>query len=65
MNTYRLDYTIWNTKTEKAQHIKDDIVQFPFPKSERDILVGLFTTWVLLRGYDIQVGDLTVEQLSS
>jgi len=62
--TYRLSYTIWNTKTESKQRITGDTVQFDEPTSNNDILIGLVERWVMVRDENISIANYSVELLS-
>ena len=58
--TYKLDYVLWDMDTNLSQLIKDDIVSYPFPKDHNDIFTEVQNTWKLLRGDNIQVGDMDI-----
>ncbi len=62
--TYRLSYTIWNTKTESKQRITGDMVQFDQPMTRNDIMTGLWQRWVMVRDENVSVGNCSIEFLS-
>ena len=61
---YKLNYTLWDMDTNLSQLIKDDTVSFPEPKDHKEIKFEIMKRWQLLKGDNIQVGNMQVSILA-
>ena len=57
---YKLNYTLWDSKTNKSRLIKNDTVSYSEPKDHEEIMVNVWRRWQLLRGDNIQVGNMDI-----
>ena len=58
--TYKLNYTLWNMDTNLSRLIKNDTVSFPKPTDHKEIMVEVWKRWQLIKGNNIQVGDMDI-----
>ena len=58
--SYKLNYVLWDMDTNRSQLIKDDVVSYPEPKDHNQILVELWRKWQLLKGDNIQIGNMDI-----
>ena len=58
--SYKLNYTLWDMNTNLSRLIKNDVVSFPEPKDHNDILINVWKRWQLLKGDNIQVGNMDI-----
>ena len=62
--TYKLNYTIWDSKTNRSKLIQDDTVSYPDPMPHNLIKDAIEHRWQLLKGDNIQVGDMDIVIMS-
>lgn len=61
---YKLNYTLWDMNTNKSRLIKNDTVSFSEPKDHNEILTEIWRKWQLIRGDNIQVGNMDIAIMS-
>ena len=57
---YKLNYTLWDMNTNKSRLIKNDTVSYSSPKNHNEILTEIWRKWQLIKGDNIQIGDMDI-----
>lgn len=61
---YKLNYTLWDMDTNQSRLIKNDTVSYPEPKDHNEILTEIWRKWQLIKGDNIQVGNMDITILA-
>ena len=57
---YKLNYTLWDMDKNLSRLIKNDTVSFDQPTKHEEIKFEIMKRWQLLKGDNIQVGNMQV-----
>ena len=61
---YKLNYVLWDMDTNQSRLIKNDTVSYPEPKDHEEIMLNVWKRWQLLKGDNIQVGNMDITILA-
>ena len=61
---YKLNYVLWDMDTNRSKLIQGDTVSYCEPKDHEEIMVNVWRRWQLLKGDNIQVGNMDIVIMS-
>lgn len=57
---YKLNYTLWDSETNQSRLIQNDTVSYSEPKDHSEIMTEVWRKWQLIKGDNVQVGNMDI-----